>query len=94
MEFAPIDYNRLMDFGTVPVAPVSATETATLVHLKGPEVDSYGDMGYGEHEVFMVFRVGNEHYRIDGTASSYGGYSWDGKPRPVTPVTKTIEVWE
>lgn len=56
------------------------------------ETDSYGEAIEGE--VYMVFTVDGQGYKVSGYADSYGSVDWDGPIREVKPTTKTIEVWE
>lgn len=58
-------------------------------------VDSEGGYEGGPEEISLVFRVGEDLYRIKGTYDSYDTDQWyAGTVQAVVPVEKTIIVYE
>lgn len=54
-------------------------------------IDSYGGEGQGD-DYWVVFKLGKQHFRVDGWYSSYEGGELDGEPYEVTPKeVKAIE---
>lgn len=51
-------------------------------------VDSYGGEGSGD-EYWVVFKLGEQLFRVDGYYASYDGGELDGEPYEVTKVPTT-----
>lgn len=52
------------------------------------------DPGYLGLDIFVVFQVGQEFYRLNGEMSSYAGRSWEGHLTPVSKKEKKVIVYE
>lgn len=76
----------------VRVATDTGVHTPVVVHRTTQDYDSYGETVQGE--VYMVFTVDGQAYKVNGYADSYGSVEWDGPVYKVKPTVKTIEVWE
>lgn len=57
------------------------------------KVDDFGGEGQGE-KLWVVVKIDGKFYRKSGYYSSYDGSEWDGPFREVSPVQKTITVYE
>lgn len=56
--------------------------------------DHYGELPQGDtFDLFVVFRVGEQFFKLNGEMDSYGNNTWNGI-RCVKPVQKTVTVWD
>lgn len=70
----------------------SEVEVGGFGTVVGVEVEN-GHEGHGE-EIWMVFRLGDRYFRIDGAYYSFDGSNWDGKLKEVSRKKKKIYVYE
>jgi hypothetical protein len=56
-------------------------------------VERTGGEGQGDY-ASVVFQVGTQFFRKEGYYASHYGYDWDGTFSEVSPVQKTITVYE
>lgn len=56
---------------------------------KTEAIDNYGGEGQGD-ERWIVFKVGDQLFRLNGYYSSYDGSTWDGGVEEVEAYEKTV----
>jgi len=56
-------------------------------------VDEYGGEGKGD-DYWVVFKIGEQYFRVDGWYASYDGGELDGEPYEVSPKEQTITTYE
>lgn len=52
------------------------------------------DPGYSDLNVFVVFELRNQFYRLEGNVSSYAGREWNDFITPVQKRTREVYVYE
>lgn len=62
------------------------------VPFEAVETDTGGE-GHGEY-VYVVFKVGDQTFKKEGSYFSHYGTDWDGPLFEVEAATKTITVWK
>lgn len=52
-----------------------------------------GTEGGGEY-IYIVFKIGDRHFKKEGYYASYDGSNWDGDFQEVTPIERTVVFYE
>lgn len=65
-----------------------------VLKVVAKSIDFAEEQGEVERESFIIVEYNGKFFRKYGFVDSYGESNWKGTCKPVTPTTKTIQVFE